>query len=165
MGIDAGATLSKLAIGRGDHVDYETIPSARLADVVDAIAKHRPATIGLTGCGAKAIQARIPEHGGPEAGRFPEFDAWGAGAHAQLGDPGAEAFDETAPYLLISLGTGTSVMRVADGAVTRVGGTALGGGTVLGLGVAMTGCESFEQPFPMLDEYKESPECLRVCVF
>ncbi|MFV1959295.1 MAG: FGGY family carbohydrate kinase, partial [Planctomycetota bacterium] len=43
------------------------------------------------------------------------------------------------------VGTGTSILRVEDGQATRLGGTALGGGTVLGLGVALTGCESYEE--------------------
>src|SRR5262249_28098306 len=48
-------------------------------------------------------------------------------------------------YLLVSLGTGTSVLAVEDGRVERVGGTALGGGTVLGLGRLLLGVESFQE--------------------
>src|SRR5262249_34997506 len=50
-----------------------------------------------------------------------------------------------ARYLLVSLGTGTSVLSVEDGRVERVGGTALGGGTVLGLGKLLLGVESFAE--------------------
>jgi len=45
----------------------------------------------------------------------------------------------------VSLGTGTSVLSVEDGHVARVGGTALGGGTVLGLGKLLLGVESFAE--------------------
>ena len=45
----------------------------------------------------------------------------------------------------VSLGTGTSVLEVRDASTTRLGGSALGGGTVLGLGVALTGCESYDE--------------------
>lgn len=146
VGVDAGATLAKLAVAHpGRGVTYESMPSSELAAVVDRIAALQPVRVGLTGCGARAIAASLGERGAPPAGRFLEFDAWGAGAHAQLADEQGEGFDEAAPYLLISLGTGTSVMRVERGQVLRVGGTALGGGTVLGLGVALTGCESFDQ--------------------
>jgi len=146
VGIDAGATLAKLAVrtDAGD-VRYETLLSGHVADVMDEIARLQPDRVGLTGCGAKAIEARCAERGATGTGHFQEFAAWGAGAHAQLCDADGEGFAESAPYLLISLGTGTSVMRVADGEVLRVGGTALGGGTVLGLGVALTGCESFAE--------------------
>ena len=146
IGIDAGATLAKIAVtGSGSAVAYETLPSAQLAEVIDVIARHQPEAVGLTGCGARAIEARLGDRQADGTARFQEFDAWGAGAHAQLGDEHAGAFDETEPYLLISLGTGTSVMRVEGGQVLRVGGTALGGGTVLGLGVALTGCSSFAE--------------------
>ncbi len=146
IGVDAGATLAKLAVRRGDgDVRYETLGSGHVDDVLGAIARVEPDRIGLTGCGARAIATRCAERGATGAGRFQEFDAWGAGARAQLGDASADGFDEAEPYLLISLGTGTSVMRVAGGEVMRVGGTALGGGTVLGLGTALTGCESFAE--------------------
>lgn len=150
VGIDAGATLAKIAVRRGrSRVRYETLSSGNVAEVMDELARLQPERIGLTGCGAHAIAQRCAERGADGVGRFQEFDAWGSGAHAQLGDArasgGADGFDESEPYLLISLGTGTSVMRVADGEVLRVGGTALGGGTVLGLGVALTGCESFAE--------------------
>lgn len=146
VGVDAGATLAKLAVtAENGSIAYDVIPSSRLPDLIDRIARHEPDRIGLTGCGARAIESGLAERGVTGAGRFQEFDAWGAGAHAQLADEEGDAFDEAAPYLLVSLGTGTSVMRVERGQVLRVGGTALGGGTVLGLGVALTGCESFAQ--------------------
>jgi type II pantothenate kinase len=53
--------------------------------------------------------------------------------------------DANGPYLLVSLGTGTSAMRVEGEAVVRVGGTALGGGTVLGLGAALLGTSDFAE--------------------
>jgi len=146
IGIDAGATLAKIAVRSGGAgIRYESLPSAHLADVMDEIARLQPDRVGLTGCGAQSIARRFAERGATGPGRFQEFDAWGAGAHAQLCDADGQAFDERAPYLLISLGTGTSVMRVEGGEVMRVGGTALGGGTVLGLGVALTGCKSFAE--------------------
>jgi type II pantothenate kinase len=73
-----------------------------------------------------------PTHGASE------FDAWGVGAarlleDAEGGPPRGQSF------LLVSLGTGTSVLLIDDGKATRVGGTALGGGAVVGLGGALTG--------------------------
>jgi type II pantothenate kinase len=50
-----------------------------------------------------------------------------------------------APYLLVSIGTGTSALRVGDGETTRVGGTALGGGTIAGLGMGLVGTGDFER--------------------
>ena len=71
-----------------------------------------------------------------------EFEAWSAGARALLREQGV---DGAGPFLLVSLGTGTSVLRVEGGAAARVGGTALGGGTIDGLGAALTGLTRFEE--------------------
>jgi type II pantothenate kinase len=70
-----------------------------------------------------------------------EFEAWGAGSHALLEREGRANGE---PHLLVSLGTGTSAMLVDGDRVTRVGGTALGGGTLLGLGAALTGVADFD---------------------
>ena len=71
-----------------------------------------------------------------------EFDAWARGAPLVARE---EGLGLPARYLLVSLGTGTSVLSVDDGRVARVGGTALGGGTVLGLGQLLLGVESFAE--------------------
>ena len=71
-----------------------------------------------------------------------EFDAWSAGARELLREQGV---GEGGPFLLVSLGTGTSVLRVEAERATRVGGSALGGGTIHGLGAALTGSTRFEE--------------------
>ena len=48
-------------------------------------------------------------------------------------------------YLLVSVGTGTSVLLVDGVSVTRVGGTALGGGTLIGLAAGLLGESDFEK--------------------
>ena len=49
-------------------------------------------------------------------------------------------FVPTTPHLLVSLGTGTSILRVGqEGRVTRAGGTGLGGGTLRGFGQLLLG--------------------------
>ena len=66
-----------------------------------------------------------------------EFEAWGEGERVLL----ARAdFVPTTPHLLVSLGTGTSILRVGqDGQVARAGGTGLGGGTLRGFGQLLLG--------------------------
>ena len=71
-----------------------------------------------------------------------EFEAWSAGARELLREQGV---GEDGPFLLVSLGTGTSALRVDATRVARVGGTALGGGTIQGLGRALTGHARFEE--------------------
>ena len=134
VGVDIGATLAKLAVRAPDgKLGFEFHSANDLPAVQQRIADLAPHCVGLTGCGAKALEARLDL---PTL-RMLEFEAWGLGSRSLLR---AQGIDENSPYLLVSLGTGTSVLRVEGEEVSRVGGTALGGGTVLGLGVALTGC-------------------------
>jgi type II pantothenate kinase len=48
-------------------------------------------------------------------------------------------------FLLVSLGTGTSVLAVNHEGARRVSGTALGGGTLVGLGRLLLGVDAFEE--------------------
>ena len=138
-GVDVGATLAKAVLrGADGSLDFRLGPARALDDLVRGIADAAPRSIGLTGGGAEAVQARL----GGAGVRVNEFAAWGAGASALLRD---QAHSATGRHLVVSVGTGTSVM-LADGLSTsRLGGTALGGGTVVGLGSALLGSHRFEE--------------------
>jgi type II pantothenate kinase len=132
-GVDVGATLTKLALPDGAGVRLESVPS-ELAGRVDALlAEHPGARVGVTGGGAAHLLATLGS-----AVRVDEFRAWHAGV-AELLPERRERF------LLVSIGTGTSMMLVEGGSVRRLAGTPLGGGTVLGLGAALTGTSDFAQ--------------------
>jgi type II pantothenate kinase len=137
LGVDVGATLAKLAIARGEgRVEYRLAPAhaiERLALEVEGLA---PGRIGVTGGGALPLLRSLCLDTAPVG----EFEAWGVGGRALLE---REGLDGGGPHLLVSLGTGTSAMLVEGERVTRVGGTALGGGTLLGLGAALTGVGDF----------------------
>jgi type II pantothenate kinase len=105
--------------------------------VADQIATFAPASVGLTGGGAARLADAVT---GPVS-IFSEFEAWGAGARVLLERSGGASPDR---FLLVSVGTGTSAMLVAPGATTRVGGTALGGGTLAGLASALLGTSEFD---------------------
>lgn len=138
MGVDVGATLAKLAVrGAAGSLDFAFLPASDLPAVARRIADRAPGRIGLTGCGARALEARL----GAPCFRSLEFEAWGRGSRHLLE---AQGFDAREPYLLVSLGTGTSILLVEGDAISRVGGTALGGGTLLGLGAALTGLEDHD---------------------
>lgn len=57
--------------------------------------------------------------------KIPEFDANGCGGMFLA---------NTQNCLVVSLGTGTSMVKVVDGKIQHIGGTGVGGGTLLGLG-------------------------------
>ena len=147
LGVDVGATLAKIAHRSPAGVDpaeFEFLASSDLRAVADRVAKFSPSQLGVTGGGATRLSALLD----CRARRVDEFEAWGTGAVRLLsaedaGDTGSEPVADER-FLLVSLGTGTSVLLVDADRTTRVGGTALGGGTVVGLGGALAGA-TFEE--------------------
>ncbi|MCP3986069.1 MAG: hypothetical protein GY723_16930 [bacterium] len=139
IGLDLGASLAKLAI-RHDSGERELrlLASHDGKAVLEAVHEIAPARVGLTGAGAQNLAGRLPA----KPLMVNEFAAWGRGASVLLDDHTAPK-DER--FLLVSLGTGTSVMLCDGMSVSRIGGTALGGGTVLGLGSLLVGEGSFER--------------------
>lgn len=131
-----GATLAKLAVRDGDGAPrFQLLSAHAQARVADAIGAARPQRVGLTGGGAGSLARRLPF----DTARVGEFAAWRAGAAALLG-AGPDA-----RYLLVSVGTGTSVMLVDGAKVLRIGGTPLGGGTLMGLGARLVGTADFAE--------------------
>ena len=94
--------------------------------------------VALTGAGARAFarELGVPTH------LVAEFEAFGSGTRVLLQRSGS---DLERPFLGVSLGTGTSMLRISDDEALRVGGTALGGGTLTGLARALFGCGDFEE--------------------
>ena len=136
IGVDVGSSLTKLAYrGGSGPVRYELLGRAAYDQVVEAVNRLQPQVLGLTGGGASQLASRLDGR----AVEVNEFTAWGTGANHLL-----RGRQKAGTYLLVSLGTGTSVMLVDHQEVRRLGGTALGGGTILGLGAALLQQTSFE---------------------
>ena len=139
VGADIGATLAKLAIRGDDGITrFRLIPTRAIEQIATEIDSASPGCIGLTGGGAALVASQLA-HG---SNRADEFTAWRHGAIEILR---REKRDSSEPFLLVSLGTGTSAMLIRGDEVIRVGGTALGGGSLFGLGAALTGSTSFDQ--------------------
>src|SRR5262245_52735160 len=138
VGIDVGATLCKLALRR-EVWSTACYPSNDLGAVRALVEGWSPTRIVATGGGADRLGEAIA---GVRVEHAPEFAAWARGAVLIAAE---EGIGLPPRYLLVSLGTGTSVLSVGDGRVERVGGTALGGGTVVGLGRLLLGVESFAE--------------------
>lgn len=141
LGVDVGATLAKLAVRADGRTRYASHPARALGVVCAEIEASAPARVGLTGGGAPDVAERL---GLPEArlARVDEFRAWARGAASLVREQGGDA---DGPHLVVSLGTGTSVLLVDGERVSRVGGTALGGGTLVGLGTALLGVGRFDE--------------------
>ena len=132
--MDIGATLAKLAIRSPEgELTFDLMDALDLEAVLARLRGLAPrGPLGLTGCGAEELGARTSL----ENRACMEFEAWGRGADILLERQGRVA---PSAYLLVSLGTGTSMLKVEGGATKRLGGTALGGGTLLGLGGVLSG--------------------------
>jgi type II pantothenate kinase len=139
VGADVGATLAKLAIRRGDEpLRLEIAPVEAIERVAREVERLHPDRIGLTGGGASRLAGLVRLDTTPVG----EFEAWSAGARELLRGQGAAP---EGPFLLVSVGTGTSALLVDGERVVRLGGTALGGGTFLGLGTVLTGRTGYEE--------------------
>lgn len=136
--MDAGATLFKLAIrNTAGELDFRIVPSYAIEQAAREVESLAPDPVGLTGAAAPQFRRLL----GLDTTPVTEFDAWCAGARAQLVRQGAEPGERD---LLVSVGTGTSVLLLESGRARRVGGTALGGGALLGLASAALGVADYD---------------------
>ena len=131
-GVDVGTSLVKLALRTGDDLSLRILPALAIERAAREIEAFRPERIGLTGAGASRLAGLL----GLDTSARVEFEAWRAGAEVLLARQGAAPLGRD---LVVSLGTGTSFLLAEPERVTRVGGTALGGGTLLALGAALAG--------------------------
>lgn len=137
LGIDAGATLCKIAC-LGTSLELAAFPAGDLDAIRHFVTDHAPDRVVATGGGATRLGAELPAI---SIQHELEFAAWARGAPALATRQGAEL---PARYLLVSIGTGTSMLAVTPQGFERVGGTALGGGTLLGLGALLLGATDFQ---------------------
>jgi type II pantothenate kinase len=140
MGIDAGATLWKLArLGApGEAPELTALPAGSLSMVRRQVGQWRPGEVHVTGGGAARIAAFLDD----PAVEVSEFAAWARGA-AFLAERAGWTLPER--YFLVSLGTGTSILEVDGANATRISGLTLGGGALHGLGRLLCQTDSFAE--------------------
>ena len=136
-GADVGASLIKLAL-RDDRgrLALECFASDATGQAAERIHDVAPGRVAVTGCGAPQLARQLPG----KAFRIDEFEAWAVGARAclQREPPAPDRF------LMVTIGTGTSALLVEPTGARRVGGTALGGGTIVGLAGPLLGTTDFD---------------------
>ena len=138
-GVDAGATLTKIA-ARDDagQLHFQLVSSQAIERAAREVEQLCPEHLGLTGGGSPQLARHLELDTAP----VDEFEALHAGARILLERQGEAALRRD---LLVSLGTGTSLLLLEPDGCTRVGGTALGGGTLLGLGAALVGSADYAE--------------------
>jgi len=145
IGIDVGASTTKTVALEGlrtiglasvETTDAEASASRALKELVTTMGRDLEdvAAVAVSGCGARRIGKELL---GKSVRKVDEIRAIGVGGLALSGKREG---------LVVSMGTGTAlvVAREEGKRVFHVGGTGVGGGTLLGLSARMLRTQSFE---------------------
>ena len=142
-GLDIGATLAKaVVVAAGAALDdpehFRDASSARAATwprLPPFCEPHPDASLAATGAGAGRLRTSSSRRR-----RSRSRTSSRPGARASASSSRAPTSSRRRPTCLVSLGTGTSILRVGqEGRVARAGGTGLGGGTLRGFGQLLLG--------------------------
>jgi type II pantothenate kinase len=125
-GLDCGISRTKVVtLNDGEIVRKEIInglPDTRQFDFFALSGANSQKLKGESKCESEIV--------------IPEFEAAAAGLRKITGE---------SEFLAVILGTGTPFLRVTEKSFTHIGGTGVGGGTVVGLGKLLTGESDFDK--------------------
>lgn len=132
IGIDRGASFTDFAVVKGteliDQLSVETRDWAGIGNALNRIRERHPSDhVAFSGASA-GMPAEIKDL----VVDVPEIESVGLGGAALAG---------LQDCLVVSMGTGSAMVHVNASAVTHVGGTGVGGGTVKGLGKLLCNVE------------------------
>ncbi|WP_413362427.1 type II pantothenate kinase [Lysinibacillus sp. 3P01SB] len=141
IGIDTGGTLTKLAyINQEGELTLEVFPSNEMERVKEWIERHPQVDeIGVTG--GRTEQLRDVLKTMKSIQYIVEFEATLKGVRYLLEKEGHQ-IDKS---IITNIGTGTSIHYMDGESHSRVSGTGIGGGTLVGLAGLLTGITSFEE--------------------
>ncbi|WP_144513181.1 type II pantothenate kinase [Bacillus sp. FJAT-22090] len=140
VGIDAGGTLTKIAYwDENKEMSFLSFLSTDFQAVKDWIdSNFSLASICLTGGRAEQLKKYLPSKN--EIPYIVEFDATMNGVIHQLKSETVQSNSA----IIANIGTGTSIHIMHENTHSRLGGTGIGGGTLLGLGSALTGIFNYK---------------------
>ncbi|MER1985346.1 MAG: type II pantothenate kinase [Solibacillus sp.] len=140
IGIDTGGTLTKIAyLDEQQELKLEVIPSAEMHLVKQWLEQHpQVEEIGLTGGRTEQLRDVLKTMKSIEY--IVEFEATLKGVRYLLEKEG-HTINRS---IITNIGTGTSIHYMEGNSHSRVGGTGIGGGTLMGLSSLMTGIGNFE---------------------
>lgn len=137
VGIDAGGTLLKVAYREGEKFHVRKYPIAELEGVAEWVNGLENYKVCVTGGKSGVFISHLQK----EAKEMVEFEATHRGVRFLLGRMGRTDTD----YLITNVGTGTSIHCIHGDSHERLGGTGVGGGTLVGLGYLLTGVRHFDE--------------------
>lgn len=136
VGVDAGGTLIKTAWMKDGQIETKKYPVSQIRQVAAWINGLETAGVCVTGGKTALLKSLLHK----EAAEMVEFDATCRGVRSLLGGGAAED-----SFLLTNVGTGTSIHHVQANSHQRIGGTGIGGGTLMGLSYVLTGISDYEE--------------------
>ena len=143
VGIDIGGTTTKIvSTDENEQVFYTTVKASDpVASAAGAIGKYLTVAgkkmsditrLAVTGVGSTFIKDEVL---GIKAEHVEEFQAIGLGGLHLA---------KTTRALVVSVGTGTAIVHAEGREARHLGGSGVGGGTILGLGKALAGITDFD---------------------
>ncbi|MEK4629190.1 MAG: type II pantothenate kinase [Solibacillus sp.] len=141
IGIDTGGTLTKLAyLNKQNELKLTVFPSSEMHLVKAWLEKHpQVEEIGLTGGRTEQLRDVLKTMKSIEY--IVEFEATLKGVRYLLEKEGHKIEQS----IITNIGTGTSIHYMDGNSHVRVGGTGVGGGTLIGLSTIMTGITDFDE--------------------
>lgn len=151
IGIDIGGSTTKIVGIRGDSLIEPLSVEANdpIASASGALGKfltlnkipmNEVDLIRMTGVGASFIQKEIL---GIPVDKAEEFIALGHGGLYLSGLKKA---------IIVSMGTGTALVKAHGSCISHIGGTGVGGGTIMGLSKAMLNLSDFDNIIQLAEE-------------
>lgn len=141
IGIDAGGTLIKLYYDEKERFHYKKYSLEQIDQLclwLNMLLKHRK--ICLTGGKSYLIKEKLSH----TVNVVDEFFAMTLGAKYLLKKEGKYPKGNNG-FILVSIGTGTSIYYVKQDHYERLYGTGVGGGTFLGMGTIIAGNNNFNE--------------------
>ncbi|MBG9588929.1 type II pantothenate kinase [Cytobacillus firmus] len=136
IGIDAGGSLLKMAFEEQGQIHYKNYLIDELDNSMNWLKMTAAdAEVALTGGKAEYLKKEYFQN----ALIFPEFESSSIGASYLLKQDGLSYQN----FILSIIGTGTSICLNSGGKISRVSGSGIGGGTLMGLGRLLTGEKDF----------------------
>ena len=139
IGIDAGGTLIKIAYEEHGKLHVKTYPIQEKNELLQWLQFISPhATLHVTGGKRKLISHQLSQN----IRVLDEFQSLIEGTRYLLS---LEKQQKEEDYLVVNIGTGTSIFHVTKHKFERLAGSGVAGGTLMGLGSLITGKSSFQE--------------------
>ncbi|GAB3062457.1 type II pantothenate kinase [Virgibacillus ainsalahensis] len=137
IGIDAGGSLTKIAYEERGKIHVKTFPSDKMDQLMDWLRIVSPgALLHLTGGKSAYLERTVQQ----KTFHVDEFEATAEGTRFLLQQEKSVLDKE---FILVSIGTGTSIFHVTQESHVRLFGSGIGGGTLMGLGTLICGKNNF----------------------